>query len=850
MEFIGEHLLPGKLGHFFLLLSLVSSIGATVCYFLSVQNSKTVGSSLQDPLNSPTVQWKKLARLFFITEVISVFAIFSILFFIIYNHYFEYKYAWQHSSKSLETKYLLSCFWEGQEGSFLLWSIWHCVLGVLLIRKEKQWEGPVMTVISFAQVLLATMLLGVTLFDLQIGSNPFILTRNTSLLDAAPVFHNMDGSIRADYLSLLRDGNDLNPLLQNYWMVIHPPILFLGFASTIVPFAFAVGGLWTKRFTEWTKPALPWALFSAGILGLGIMMGAAWAYESLNFGGYWAWDPVENASLVPWLVLVAGVHTLLIYRHTGNALRTTNLFFILCFLFVLYSTYLTRSGDLQDTSVHAFTGEGITKWHLRILLLIFMLPAVVLFISRYKQIPFVAKEEETSSREFWMFVGSLILFLSALLIIGMTSIPVFNKIAALFSSQEKLFKPLATGEDSAYSYNRIQVFVAIILGAFTAFGMYLKYKATGKPFLKKLLWPTIAGLAIAALILAFGNINYNEKGFGYMAAIWIAVVAAVWSLTTNASYLFTGIKTNLKKAGGAIAHVGFAMLLLGILVSSSKKEVLSVYRGGIPAFFGEGSKENPGENVTLIQGMKTDMGQYWVTYDKDSAHPKKSLWFYNLQFETKEGTEKFTLKPNAFVNYKGNMGLMANPDAKHYWNYDVFTYITSLPNPDKAEDTSSFKPIDLRVGDTAFYSNGFMVLEDIKSGRNVPGFELGPKDSVSVASIKVTSKNATSYTTNALLVNQDGGAFPYPDTVTSESLVLQLQKVQGSQAQLGVKESSAILKYVTLKAYKFPFINLVWLGTILTVIGFFISAIYRREKKRKTNREQGVKKRETGEVAV
>jgi len=148
MEFIGEHLLPGKLGHFFLLLSLVSSIGATVCYFLSVQNSKTVGSSLQDPLNSASVQWKKLARLFFITEVISVFAIFSILFFIIYNHYFEYKYAWQHSSKSLETKYLLSCFWEGQEGSFLLWSIWHCVLGVLLIRKEKQWEGPVMTVIS------------------------------------------------------------------------------------------------------------------------------------------------------------------------------------------------------------------------------------------------------------------------------------------------------------------------------------------------------------------------------------------------------------------------------------------------------------------------------------------------------------------------------------------------------------------------------------------------------------------------------------------------------------------------------------------------------------------------------
>ncbi|MBO9683543.1 MAG: cytochrome c biogenesis protein CcsA, partial [Flavisolibacter sp.] len=596
--------------------------------------------------------------------------------------------------------------------------------------------------------------------------------------------------------------------------------------------------------------ALSWSLFSAGILGLGIMMGAAWAYESLNFGGYWAWDPVENASLVPWLVLVAGIHTLLIYRHTGNALRTTNLFLILCFLFVLYSTYLTRSGDLQDTSVHAFTGEGITKWHLRILLLIFMLPAFVLFISRYKQIPFVAKEEETSSREFWMFVGSLILFLSALLIIGMTSIPVFNKIVALFSSEESLFKPLATGEDSAYSYNRIQIFVAIILGAFTAFGMYLKYKATGKKFLKSLVWPTIAGLAVGALILAFGNINYDEKGLGYMAAIWIAVVASVYSLIANASYIFTGIKGNLKKAGGAIAHLGFAMMLLGILISSSKKEVLSLYRGGIPAFFGEGSTENPGENVTLIQGMKTDMGQYWVTYDKDSTHPKKPLWFYNLHFETKDGKEQFTLKPNAFVNYKGNTGLMANPDAKHYWNYDVFTYITSLPNPETAKDTASFKPIDLHVGDTTFYSNGYLVLEDIKSGRNVPGFQLGPNDSVSVASIKVMSKNATSYTTNALLVNQDGGAFPYPDTVMSESLVLQLQKVQGNEAQLGIKESNAILKYVTLKAYKFPFINLVWGGTILLIIGFFISAVHRREKKRILNREQGVKKKEVGEVAV
>ena len=160
-------------------------------------------------------------------------------------------------------------------------------------------------------------------------------------------------------MSSIKDGNDLNPLLQNYWMVIHPPVLFMGFASTIVPFAFAIAGLWKKKFGEWTKPALPWALFSAAVFGVGIMMGAMWAYESLTFGGYWAWDPVENASLVPWLILVSGIHTLLIYKHTGHSLRATHIFFILVFGFILYSTFLTRTGILGDTSVHAFTDLGM-----------------------------------------------------------------------------------------------------------------------------------------------------------------------------------------------------------------------------------------------------------------------------------------------------------------------------------------------------------------------------------------------------------------------------------------------------------------------------------------------------------
>ncbi|HEU4469893.1 MAG TPA: cytochrome c biogenesis protein CcsA [Flavisolibacter sp.] len=842
MDFLDEHLLPGSFGHFFLLLSLISSIGATVFYAIGLRKGG-VSSELSSGTGS-AAYWKRLARLFFVTEAVSVFAAFGILAYIISNHYFEYKYAWQHSSLSLEPEYLLACLWESQEGSFLLWSAWHCVLGLIFIRKQKQWEAPVMMVIGFAQVLLATMLLGVDILGLKLGSNPFLLLRNSGVLDNAPMLHEANGALRVDYLSLIKDGNDLNPLLQNYWMVIHPPVLFLGFASTIIPFAFVIGGLITRQYSEWTKAALPWALFSAAVFGLGIMMGAAWAYESLSFGGYWAWDPVENASLVPWLILVAGIHTLVIYRSTGNALRTTSLFLILAFLFVLYSTYLTRSGELQDTSVHAFTGEGITLGHQRFFLFVFVLPALALFAIRYKKIPFIAKEEEASSREFWMFVGSLVLFLSATLIIAMTSIPVFNKIQALFTGKDKLLNPLAMGEDSEYAYNRVQIFVAIVIGLLTGFGMYLRYKSTGRPFLKKLLLPSLAGLVIAALVLAFGDVNYTKQGIGYQAAIWVAVVAAIYSAVANASYIFTGLKARLKMAGGAISHVGFALILVGILISSSKKEILSYYRGGIPAFFGEKSEEKPGENVTLVKGVRTDMGKYWVTYEKDSAHAQKPLWYYFLKFESKDGKEEFYLKPNAFVNYKGNQGLMANPDAKHYLTADIFTYITSLADPTKVKDTASFKAVSTAVGDSFFYSKGYVVLEKIETERTIPGLELSATDSASIATLKVQSQMGTSYTMKSVLVNKGGVLFSQPDTITSESLILQIGKVDGNKAEFGMKESDAVLEYVTIKSLKFPFINILWAGTIIMILGMVISVIHRRGAKKEGARERKVVKKQ------
>lgn len=812
MGYIGEHLLPGQLGHFFIILSLVASLVATFSYFKSTR-SKT---------ETDAAYWKKLARYAFITDVVSVVSIFSILFYIIHSHYFEYKYAWQHTSLSLEVKYMLASFWEGQEGSFLLWTFWQCVLGLILMRTSKKWEAPVMTVLSFAQFCLATMIIGIYIFGWKMGSNPFILLRDSGVLDNAPALHlnfDVNQALRPDYMASIKDGNDLNPLLQNYWMVIHPPVLFMGFASTIVPFAFVIAGLWKKNYGEWTKPALPWALFSGAVLGVGIMMGAAWAYESLTFGGYWAWDPVENASLVPWMVMIAGIHTLLIYKHTGHSLRATHLFFILSFGLILYSTFLTRSGILGDSSVHAFTDLGM-NWQLLAFLFVFVIPSLIFFFTHYKEIPNIKKEESATSREFWMFIGSLVFFLSAIVIIGKTSLPVFNK---LFGTK------IAPSEDPEFAFNSIQVYVAVIIALLTAVGQYLKYKETpGTYFWKKIWLPTLLAAVAATLVLVFGNIDYTKKGPVFLGSIWLAVACSIYAIIANAAYIWLGVKGSLKLSGGSIAHFGFGLVLLGILISSSKKEILSYNTSGISINFGEGSKEKTGENLTLVKGLQADMGKYWVTYEGDSAHPQKPLWFYYIRFKSKDGKEEFVLKPNAFVNYKGNEGLMANPSSKHYWDHDVFTYITSLPNPEKQKDTSTFKTAKLVIGDSLFYSNGFITLQDIKTKDSLPEEIFGKDGKLYETPLKVYSKTGSIYTISPRMAFAKGELLAIPDTVTAEGLVFQLQKVNTDKSiELGIKESNSIMQYVTLKAYKFPYINLLWLGVIITATGIIISMVRR-----------------------
>ena len=813
MQYEGEHLLIGQIGHFLVLLSLVSAILATISFFISTKQKDLILSN----------QWLKIGRISFWTQALTVIGVFITLYLVIYFHYFEYKYAHQHSKRSLDIQYLMSCFWEGQEGSFMLWTFWQGMLGLVLMRTAKQWEAPVMSVISLAQVFLCSFLIGIYFFDVRIGTSPFVLMRNE--FPDAPIFK--DPSYLLKYLT---DGNGLNILLQNYWMVIHPPILFLGFASSIVPFAYAVAGLLKKDFGGWVKPALPWTLFCGGVLGLGIMMGAAWAYESLTFGGYWAWDPVENASMVPWLLIIAGLHTMLVYKSTGYSLKSSFFFIPLGYLLVLYSTFLTRTGILGDTSVHSFTGEGNSLfWHLLAMILTFGIITIVLYFLNKKNIPEIKREESMNSREFWMFVGSLLFFVSACYIIALTSLPFINKI---FDTK------WAIGEDVEFVYNRVMILVIIVIAILSAITQYYKYKDTTKKYIwSNLLIPTIVTVVVAGAISFFGNIDFDKYGIGFLVAIHVALWASLYSVISNGFYIWKVMKGNLKAAGASIAHVGFGLMLVGILISSAKKELVSINRTGI-AIPGlkdvKGKEENPMENVTLIQGIPTEMGRYTVTYESDSAVKKNDRVFFKIRFESRDSTksnkETFYVYPNAFlVKGEKGMNLSSNPGAQHYLTHDIFVYITSWLNPDNIKDTASFQRYWVNKGDTVFYSKGFIVVNDILTANKNDNKDLPVVDSAWVSDLSITSNDGRRYTAQPAYFVTNNQPSVKVDTVYTQNLLLTIGNGKDDKIELGVKESDAVMRYITLKAYLFPYINVLWIGTILMVIGFGIS-IFKRVK--------------------
>lgn len=694
INYIGENLLPGQIGHGFIILSFVASLLAVIAYFFATQNREkdlTLSSS-----------WNKIGRSAFLVHGISVFGIMAMIFYVMINNMFEYQYAWEHVSEDLPMKYIFSAFWEGQEGSFLLWMFWHVVLGVVVMFTAKKWEAPTMATLAAVQLFLGSMILGLYFGDaeIKIGANPLVLLRD---VNDAPIF------TRENYLSLI-EGNGLNPLLQNYWMTIHPPTLFLGFASTTIPFCFAIAALWTKDYKSWLKPVLNWSLFSAMILGTGILMGGAWAYEALSFGGYWAWDPVENSSLVPWLILIAGIHTAMVAKNTGYSIKSTFLFLMLTFIFIVYSTFLTRSGILGDTSVHAFTEMGL-EWQLIGFLGFFTLLGIGLLAARWRQIPAPKNEESAYSREFWMFIGSLVLIFSAVLITFTTSIPVYNKIALFF---DPTFEELSPPKEVVPHYNKYQLWIALLIGVLSGVAQFMRYKAAGS---KKALRNSGIHLGVTALIAAGLTValafTFSSLSWQHLLLLW----SGLFAITSNLDYVITVLRGKIAISASAVSHIGFGIMILGILYSGLNKNVIS--RGFMEVGMIEGFDEDDrGNNILLYKDLPTRMDDYLVTYTSDSVDGFNRYFNIEYQKMNKEGkvTEEFTLKPNIIYDKNENKIAASNPSTKHYLHKDIFTHVSALPRSEmepeiaKAlEDSLKYIQYDINLNDTIFLSKKYAV---------------------------------------------------------------------------------------------------------------------------------------------
>lgn len=796
MEYIGEHLLAGIIGNFFVSIAIAFGLLSTVAYFLAEVKKDEA--------------WRKLGRIGFWGHSAGVLGIVITLFMMIFNQYFEYHYVWQHSSSDMPLRYIFSCFWEGQEGSFILWMFWHVVLGNILIFVAKYWENAVMTVFASVQVILASMLLGIYIFEYKLGSNPF-----TVLLRDHPDFADLPIFTIADYTANL-DGRGLNPLLQNYWMTIHPPTLFLGFASTLVPFAYAIAALWKREYISWVKPALPWTFFGIGILGVGILMGGAWAYEALSFGGFWAWDPVENASLVPWLTMVSAGHLMLIQRKKGTSVLSLFIFTALTFCLILYSTFLTRSGVLGDSSVHAFTDLGMSG-QLLFYLVFYVILSIFLIAKHAKHFPNSNKEESIWSREFWMFIGALFLFISAFQIIFSTSFPVINKVFGTNFAQ--------SAERIEY-YNKWQMPLAIIIALIVAIGQFLKYKDT-KP--SELLKNLSISIGLSLIITVATAIAMSITNPFVIALLFTSALA----ITANLDYWIRILSGKLKLAGPSIAHVGFGMILLGALISTSQSDVISqntsLYDVSI---LGEDFNNN--ENILLMKDDTLMMGDYFVSY---RGKRKDGIFIhYTVDYMQSNNEGKleniFTLYP--FVQLNPRMGNVAEPYTKHYLDQDVYTHITYAELEERSNEAKT-EEHSVQLGDTIFAKNSFMVLDSLNRQPNKERVGLTESDLALGAKFTVYDVETQARLIEPMFVIRDRSfSFSVPDSIPDLGIKLSFKGIDPESASFKFELEEKAPKqneFIVMKAIVFPGINVLWIGIVVMGLGTFLAVFNRARRK-------------------
>jgi cytochrome c-type biogenesis protein CcmF len=456
---------------------------------------------------------------------------------------FGFKIVQEHSSIETPSFYKLAAMWSSQEGSLLLWAWVLSIAASLALWATRAKLREIVPYATAVMMGIAAFFTGLMLFAPDV--NPFATI-------PAPA-----------------DGIGLNPLLQHPSMMIHPPMLYSGYVAFTVPFAFAIGALVTRRLdAEWIRATRRFALIAWTFLGIGLLLGARWSYTELGWGGYWAWDPVENAALMPWLLGTAFLHSIMVQEKRGM-LKVWNATLVVgTFSMALLGTFLVRSGVLQ--SIHAF-GDNTVGPYILALIGVVVIGSTVLIVSRLDDLRSPKRIDSLVSREAVFLVNNLLL-------VGMTAVIFWGTFFPLISE-------LFTGNKASLAapwFDRYTTPLAILLVLFTGIGPLLAWRRVSWASAKKVFRVPVAVAAVATLALALFT---DAAGKPWALALF---AFAAFALTGLAQEFWTGaaarrrltgepagaalvglVTRNRRRYGGYIVHAGVAVLLIGIAASSS-----------------------------------------------------------------------------------------------------------------------------------------------------------------------------------------------------------------------------------------------------------------------------------------
>jgi cytochrome c-type biogenesis protein CcmF len=670
---------------------------------------------------------------------------------------FRIDYVFQYSGLDLPIRFQLAAFWAGQKGSFLIWLLWGALLGLPLLKMAGKQEAPVVGIYTMAQLGILFIL---------VRENPFLM------LDRAPA-----------------DGQGLNPLLQDNWMVIHPPIMFVGYALAAVPFAFAMAALWKRDTSEWAARAFPWALGGFLVLGLAILLGGYWAYKTLGWGGYWGWDPVENASLIPWLFGTALVHGLYLER-TRKRFRRVNLVLAsLVFLSVLYGTFLTRSGVLADFSVHSFVDLGISGW-LIALMAFFLALSAWLLATRLKSVETTPNEDPPFSRGTFLMLSATTILVSALVVTIGTSSPILTR----FKEQ-----PAQVGPEF---YNRVNFPLALLAAFLLALVPYLTWKGeTPAGQLLRKLAPGIAGGVVAAgIAFAAGVHDLLDLLF---------VLLAVTALVTNLQKFIEKTRAGgLAAGGGYLAHVGVGILFVGILASSAYDESVK---------------------VTLEQGKAVKAGELMLTFQRFLGREGELKERAEVEVVRADGS-KWMAYPKIFVNDRTRQ-LMINPAIRSGLFSDL--YLSPLEyDPGGAGGRGG--QLQLAKGDASRFGDLAVRFVDFDLGdRGTALAKMAAGEMVTIVTqLDVTTPDGrTERVTPAFRFAQGGASETIPAPLPGGGRVA-VGRLNASAGQVelmfdGLGVGAPAPARLALDVTRKPLVQLVWWGIYVVMMGGILATIGR-----------------------